>query len=80
MASFRNQTVPARHRRRVSLLLVIAATSVNGGLIDHAHAQSEPACPAPALSQLTRHRVQSGESFTTIGAQYDIAPAVLGHF
>ncbi len=37
-------------------------------------------CPPPALSQLINHRVQPGESFVTIGAQYGLAPAIVSHF
>lgn len=34
-------------------------------------------CPAPALSQLNRHRIQSGETLESIAARYNLIPATL---
>ncbi|MBD3882299.1 M23 family metallopeptidase [Phormidium tenue FACHB-886] len=34
-------------------------------------------CPAPALSRVARHRIQSGETIVSIAQQYDLIPATL---
>jgi len=41
---------------------------------------SASTCPTPALSQLTRHRIQAGETLDSIAARHNLIPATLMGF
>ncbi|MGB3201028.1 MAG: M23 family metallopeptidase [Nodosilinea sp.] len=60
------------------LIAVLAVAFTPVGVGSRAIAQTSPsACPRPVLSRLTRHRVATGETLTTIAQRYNLLPATL---
>ncbi|MEM7795089.1 MAG: M23 family metallopeptidase [Cyanobacteria bacterium P01_C01_bin.118] len=54
------------------LLLLVGALSFGYGMPAQASL-----CPDAALSQVVRHRIEPGETLSTVAAQYDLLPATL---
>lgn len=61
----------------LSQTLLLAEVSVKAQMVESTAASPPNACPPPALSRLTRHRVAGGETLESIARRYNLLPTTL---
>lgn len=61
----------------LSQTLPLAEATVKAQMVESTAASPINACPPPALSRLTRHRVAAGETLESIARRYNLLPTTL---